>query len=77
MMTPAEVESCLNTGREALLLLAELALKGDRSRGEVYERAQAEHDALVSLLDKAPKSEHGRIHDLLLRYKMMMRSLLN
>jgi hypothetical protein len=76
-MTPAEVESCLNTGREALLLLAALAVTGDRTRGEVYERARAERDALVKLLDEAPQSEHGRIHDLLLRYEMMIAGLLH
>jgi hypothetical protein len=62
MMTPAEVRECLDTGREALVLLAELAVKGERTRGEIYERAQAEHDALVSLLIEAPESEHATIH---------------
>ena len=77
MMTVETVERCLDEGREALVMLAGLAVEGTRTRGEVYERAQAEHDALVSLLDEAPESEHGKIHDLLLRYDMFMKSLVN
>jgi 1-deoxy-D-xylulose 5-phosphate reductoisomerase len=60
MMTPAEVERCLDAGREALVLLAELVVKGQRTRGEICERVQAEHDALVSLLDEAPETSTPR-----------------
>jgi hypothetical protein len=52
-------------------------VKGERSRQEVYERVQAERDALIDLLDEAPASEHGRIHDLLLRYELMIRTLVS
>jgi hypothetical protein len=76
-MTPAEVERCLDTGREALVLLAALVINGERSRQEACERARAEHDALLDLLDEAPASEHAKIHDLLLRYEMMIRSLVS
>jgi hypothetical protein len=76
-MTPAKVERCLNVGRKALVLLAELVIKGERTRGEAQARAQAERDAIAALLDEAPQSEHARIHDLLLRYDMMLRSLTN
>lgn len=77
MFTPAEIEVTWNVAREALVLLAELVATGLRTRGEVYERAQAEHDALISLLDEAPESEHAKIHDLLLRYGSMIASLAN
>lgn len=77
MFTPEQVEKALNVAREALVLLAELVVTGQRMRSEVYERAEAEHDALVSLLIEAPESEHAKIHDLLLRYEMMMASLVN
>jgi hypothetical protein len=76
-MSPAEVQRCVDTGREALVRLAELVVKGQRSRAEAYEEALAERDALVSLLDEAPHSEHAKIHDLLLRYEMMMKSLVS
>ena len=77
MFSVEEVEKALEVARSSLVLLAELVVKGQRTRGEAYERALAEHEALVSLLEEAPASEHGRIHDLLLRYDLMMRSLAN
>ena len=77
MFSVEEVDKALEVARSSLVLLAELVVKGQRTRGEAYERALAEHEALVSLLEEAPASEHGRIHDLLLRYDLMMRSLAN
>jgi hypothetical protein len=76
-MSPEEVQRCVDSGREALVRLAESVVKDQRSRAEAYEEALAERDALVSLLDEAPQSEHAKIHDLLLRYEMMMRSLVS
>ena len=77
MMTIAAVERCLDEGREALVLLAELVAKGNRSRTEIFLRTRAEHDALVCLLEEAPESEHDRIRDLIRYYETMMRSLRN
>ena len=77
MFTVEEIDETLEVARSALVLLAELVVKGQRTRGEAYARAQTEREALVALLDEAPMSEHGRIHDLLLRYDLMMRSLAN
>jgi hypothetical protein len=57
VFTVEHVDETLNVAREALALLAELAVKGQRARGEAFVRAQAEHDALVCLLDEAPQSE--------------------
>ncbi|MEX2482467.1 MAG: hypothetical protein WD928_16540 [Gammaproteobacteria bacterium] len=67
-MNADEVERCLAVGREALVQFAELVVNGERSRGEMYDRARAEADALISLLDEAPESEHEKIHALLDRY---------
>ena len=76
-MTAEEVERCLAVGREALVLLAELVVNGERNRGEVYARARAEADALISLLDETPESEHEKIHALLDRYDTLMAALVN
>jgi hypothetical protein len=76
-MTDEEVERCLAVGREALVLLAELVVNGGRSRGDIYARARAEADAVISLLDEAPESEHEKIHDLLDRYDTLMAALVN
>lgn len=77
MMNPLEVERCVSEGRDVLVRLAEMVVRGEQSRSEAYRQARVEHDALVSLLQEAPKSEHGKIHDLLLRYDAMMASLLH
>jgi hypothetical protein len=76
-MSPAEVQRHVDTGREALVRLAEQIVSGQTSRAEAYEEVRAERDALVGLLDEAPQSEHAKIHDLLLRYEMMMKSLVS
>ncbi len=77
MFTVEQVNETLEVARSSLVLLAELVVKGERTRGEAYARAEAEHEARVALLDEAPESEHGKIHDLLLRYDLMMRSLVH
>ena len=76
-MTPDEIESCLAVGREALVQFAELVINGERTRGEIYARARVEADALISLLDEAPESEHTKIHELLDRYDTLMAALVN
>lgn len=74
-MRADEIEGCLDVGRDALVLLAELVVNGDRTRAEAYARARAEADALISLLDEAPESEHEKIHALLDRYDTLMAGL--
>ena len=76
-MTVGEIERCLAVGREALVQFAELIVNGERSRGEIYARARVEADALISLLDEAPESEHEKIHELLDRYDTLMAALVN
>jgi hypothetical protein len=77
MFTTAQVEEALSVARDSLVLLAALVVNGERTRNDTYRHAQAKHDALVSLLEEAPQSEHAKIHDLLLRYEMMMASLVS
>jgi hypothetical protein len=77
MYTTAQVEEALSDARNSLVLLAAMVVKGERTRNDAYRHAQSEHDALVSLLGEAPQSEHAKIHDLLLRYEMMMVSLVS
>ena len=76
-MTVDEVERCLAIGREALMQFAELIVNEQRNRGELYQRARAEADALIHLLDEAPESEHEKIHELLDRYDTLMAALVN
>lgn len=76
-MNADEVQRCLEVGREALVLLAELIVSGERNRGEMYVRARVEADALVSLLDESAEAEHPAIHALLERYDTLMAALVN
>ncbi len=76
-MTAEEVGRCLAVGREALVQFAELIVNGERRRSEIYARARAEADALISLLDEAPESEHQKVHELLDRYDRLMVALVN
>ncbi len=76
-MTSDEIDRCLAVGREALVQFAELVVNGQRTRGEIFARARAEADALISLLDEAAESEHEKIHALLDRYDTLMAALVN
>jgi lysylphosphatidylglycerol synthetase-like protein (DUF2156 family) len=77
MMNAAEVETCLRVGREALVLLAELVVSGERTRAEVHARARVEADALTCLLDEAPEAMHAEIHALLDRYDSLLAATVN
>ena len=76
-MNAREIERCLDVGRSALILLAELLVSGERSRGELYVRARAEADALTCLLDEASEAKITDIHYLLDRYDSLLARLVN
>jgi hypothetical protein len=76
-MTPREVERCIDVGREALVQFAEMVVNGTRTRGEIYDRARVEADALTSLLDEAGEPEALKVRELLDRYETLMAALVN
>lgn len=77
MLSAEAVEQCLEEGRDALVLLAELLAGGKRSSGEVFVRARAELDALVCLLDETPEARRDEVEYLIERYEALVRSTSN
>jgi len=77
MLTEEAVEQCLHEGRDALVLLADFLANGQRTTGEVFLRARAELDALVTLLEEAPEGRRRDVEYLIERYEALLRSTSN